>query len=91
MTTAEKATVVFQSGLAFRITNKPVQDDQLWDVRIFWAHMEYDGETVYKECDIKGFADIDDCLDNCLLYLKNYRGDEGSNTDIPIGNSNTTR
>ena len=72
MTTAEKATVIFQSGFAFRITNKPVSFDYLWDVRIFWAHMEYNGKDVVQECDIKGFADLDDCLDNCLLYLKNY-------------------
>jgi len=73
MTTAEKATVVFQSGLAFRIWNKPVRDDQLWDIRIFWAHMEYNSKDVFKECDIKGFADIDDCLDNCIAYLKNFK------------------
>jgi len=73
MTTAEKATVVFQSGLAFRIWNKPVRDDQLWDIRIFWADMEYNGKDVVQECDIKGFADIDDCLDNCIAYLKNFK------------------
>lgn len=75
MTTEEKATAIFQSGLAFRIWNKPISRDYLWDVRIFWAHMEYDGKTVFKECDIKGFADLDDCLDNCLLYLKDFRSE----------------
>ena len=35
MTTAEKADKVFQSGLAFRIWNKPVKFDQLWDIRLF--------------------------------------------------------
>ena len=81
MTTAEKATVVFQSGLAFKIWNKPVSDDYLWDIRIFWAHMEYNGKDVVANCDIKGFADLDDCLDNCLLYLKNYRSDEETRED----------
>jgi len=76
MTTAEKATVVFQSGLPFKIWNKPVSDDYLWDIRIFWAHMEYNGKDVFQECDIKGFADLDNCLDNCILYLKNYVNEE---------------
>jgi len=75
MTTAEKATVVFQSGLKFTITNKPVSDDYLWDIRIFWAHMEYNSKDVVANCDIKGFADIDDCLDNCIAYLKNFNNE----------------
>lgn len=73
MTTEEKATTIFQSGLAFRIWNKPIRNDQFWDIRIFWAHMEYNGKNIVQQCDIKGFADLDDCLDNCLLYLKDYR------------------
>ena len=76
MTTAEKAVVVFQSGLAFRITNKPVNDDYLWDIKIFWAHMEYNGKDVVQECAIKGFACLDDCLDNCIAYLNTFRNDE---------------
>jgi len=72
MTTAGKATAVFQSGLAFRIWNQPVSDDYLWDIKIFWAHMEYNGKDVVANCDIKGFADLDDCLDDCLKYIEEF-------------------
>jgi len=74
MTTAEKANKVFQSGFAFRIWNKPVKFDQIWDIRIFWAHMEYDGKsqlTLNKNSE--GFKDIDDCLDDMLQYIENQR------------------
>jgi hypothetical protein len=79
MTTKEKANKVFQSGLAFRIWNKPVQNDQLWDIKIFWAHMEYDNKNIVVECDNKGFDTLDDCLDNCITYLKNYVNEEKEN------------
>ena len=73
MTTAEKADKVFQSGLAFRIWNKPVKFDQIWDIRVFWALMEYDGRSqlvLNKNSD--GFKNIDDCLDDMLQYLENH-------------------
>ena len=75
MTTAQKADKVFQSGLAFRIWNKPVKFDQIWDIRIFWAHMEYNGIDIVnidKNLTTEGFATLDDCLDDMLKYLKNY-------------------
>jgi len=76
MTIEEKANNVFQSGLAFRIWNKPVQDDYLWDIKIFWAHMEYDGKNIVSKCDSKGFDCLDDCLDDCLKYVENFKSDE---------------
>lgn len=70
MTIAEKANKVFQSGLAFRIWNKPVVNDYLWDIKIFWAHIEYDNETIVEKCDPKGFHNLDECLDDCITYIK---------------------
>lgn len=77
MTTAQKAEKVFQSGLAFRIWNKPVKDpnteENLWDIRIFWMHTEYDNKSlVTANKNSNGFANVDDCLDDMLKYLENY-------------------
>lgn len=72
MTTAQKSEKVFQSGLAFQIYNKPVRFDQIWDIRMFWKHLESDGSLYMANTDHKGFKDIDDCLDDVLKYLKNY-------------------
>ncbi len=71
MTTAEKAEKVFQSGLAFRIWNKPVKQDQIWDIRLFWMETHFSGEAC-KKCPENGFANLDDCLDDMLIYLENY-------------------
>jgi len=76
MITADKANKIFQSGLAFRIWNKPVKNDQLWDIKIFWAHMEYNGKFAVTNCDINGFKDLDACLDDCLKYIENFKGNE---------------
>lgn len=72
MTTRGKFNKVMQSGLPFRFWNKPVQDDYLWDINIFWAHMEFNGKNAVKNCDEKGFADIDECLDDCIKYIENF-------------------
>jgi len=76
MTTTLKANKVFNSGLAFRIWNEPVQDDYLWDIKIFWAHMEYNGKDVVGKCDKKGFDNIDECLDDCIKYIDNFEFDK---------------
>ena len=68
-----KADQVFQSGLAFQIYNKPVSNDYLWDIRLFWKHMESDGKTVaMANHNHKGFADLNDCFDDILKYLEDY-------------------
>ena len=72
MTTADKADKVFQSGLAFQIYNRPVRFDQIWDIRMFWKHMETDGSLFMANHDPKGFKDIDDCLDDMIQYVENY-------------------
>jgi len=63
MTTRGKFNKVMQSGLRFEIYNKPVQDDYLWDINIFWREME-DTNDVAQDCKETGFDDIDDCLDD---------------------------
>lgn len=70
-----KAFQIFHSGLAFQIYNKPVQDNYLWDDKIFWKHMEYNGKEVIKTCDEKGFYNINDCMDDCIKYIKNFKDD----------------
>ena len=71
MTTAEKADKVFQSGLDFKIWNRPVQYYQIWDIRIFWTHVI--GEVPKEhECPEKGFKDLDECLDDILIYIEKH-------------------
>jgi len=55
---------VMQSGLQIRFFNKPVQDDYLWDIKVFWEHV--DAKTS------EGFDDMKDCLQDCHKYVKNY-------------------
>ena len=55
---------VMQSGLQIRFFNKPVQDDYLWDIKVFWVHV--DVETS------KGFDTALECIDDCLEYVENY-------------------
>ena len=72
ITTAEKADKVFQSGLGFRIWNKPVQYDQIWDIRIFWMDTFLSINEPERKCPEKGFKDIDECLDDMLEYLNEH-------------------
>jgi hypothetical protein len=67
-TTAKKLNEIMQCGLQFRILNKPVQDDYLWDIKIFWEHV---GITISEE-----FDDIEECVDDCLDYVRNYKDPE---------------
>jgi len=71
MTTADKINAVMQSGLQFRFYNKPVQDDYLWDIKVFWEHV---GVTTEAE----PFDDIEECVDDCWDYLQNYKNLESS-------------
>ena len=72
MTTAEKADKVFQSGLAFRIWNKPVKFDQLWDIRIFWKDMFLHINEPQHKCPEIGFKDLDECLDDIITYIDEH-------------------
>lgn len=72
MTTAEKADKVFQSGLGFRIWNRPVKFDQIWDIRLFWMEtIIHTDEDAYC-CHHEGFKDIDDCLDDILKHIEKH-------------------
>ena len=71
MTTGEKAEKVFQSGIAFLIWNKPVQNDQLWDIKLFWMSTMNSAESLIK-CADKGYDNLDDCLDDMLKYLEEH-------------------
>ena len=75
MTTAEKADKVFQSGLGFRIWNKPVQDDQIWDIRIFWLDTFLHINEPEHKCPKKGFKNLNDCLDDILKYLEEHNNE----------------
>lgn len=70
-----KAFQIFNSGLSIQIYNKPVQDNYLWDDKIFWKHMEYNGKEVIEHCDKKGFYNLEDCMDDCIIYINNYKDD----------------
>ena len=72
MTTPEKADKVFQSGLAFRIWNKPVKFDQLWDIRIFWMDTFLHINEPQHKCPEQGFATLDECLDDMLKYVNEH-------------------
>jgi hypothetical protein len=90
VTTAQKAEKVFQSGLPFRILNKPVMftcedGTKLWDMKIFWTCTYFDEEEVDNACTKDGFKNIDDCLDNMLKYIEEYND---KNAHKICGNNN---
>jgi hypothetical protein len=62
---------VFQSGLAFRIWNKPVKNGYLWDIKLFWL-CTMDGALETANKDPKGFDTLDDCLDDILTYIEEH-------------------
>ena len=74
LTVEQKFDKVFQCGLDFRIFNKPVQFDQIWDIRIFWSHQFFHVIEPPDEilCPEDGFVNVDDCLDNMIKYIENH-------------------
>ena len=73
---SKKFDEVMQSGLHFHIVNLPIQNDQLWDIKIFWRFMEYNGKDVVKEHG--PFDGIEDCLDDMLDFLHFYNQTNGA-------------
>ena len=71
----DKAFQIFNSGFSIQIYNKPVRKGYMWDDKIFWRHMEYNGKKVIKECRDKGFYNLEDCMDDCIKYINKYRED----------------
>lgn len=64
MTATQKLDKIMQSGLEFRFFNKPVRDDYLWDIMVFWTHVDVKTS--------EGFNSIETCINNCLKYVENY-------------------
>lgn len=75
MSDNNKPFQIFNSGLAFQIYNKPIRDDYLWDDKIFWKHIEYNSKTIIEQCNNKGFYNLEDCMDDCIKYINNYKND----------------
>ena len=68
MTAEQKMDRIMQCGLQFRFFNKPVQDDYLWDIKVFWEHVDVSIS--------EGFDNAIDCLDDCLDYVECYKNPE---------------
>ena len=62
--TEQKLDKIMQSGLEFKLFNKPVKDDYLWDIKVFWELVDIKTS--------EGFDDSIDCIDDCLKYLESY-------------------
>lgn len=75
MSKPNKSFQVFNSGLAIQIFNHPVQDNYLWDDKIFWKHMEFNRKKEIQMCDKKGFYNLEDCMDDCIKYINNFKDD----------------
>lgn len=68
-----KAFKVFKSGLNIQIYNKTIQDNLVWDDKIFWQHVEGNRRKIIKKCDKIGFFNLDDCLNDCLKYIESVK------------------
>jgi len=59
----ETQNAVMQSGLPVIVFNKPIKNDQLWDIKVFWK--------IPDEKLSEGFDDVLDCFEDCLKYIEN--------------------
>jgi len=59
----ETQNAVMQSGLPVIVFNKPIKNDQLWDIKVFWK--------IPDEKLSEGFDDVMDCFEDCLKYIEN--------------------
>lgn len=73
MTTAKKFQEIFDSGWSFIFQNTPKYIDGEWDIKIIWRHVGQPGDRHIKDCDWDGFTNIDDCIDDCLKYIKTIK------------------
>jgi hypothetical protein len=60
---------VFNSGLNIQLYNKTIQDNLIWDNKIFWQHVEPNRRKIIYKCDNNGFFNLNDCLEDCLKYI----------------------
>ena len=59
----ETQNAVMQSGLPVIVFNKPIKNDQLWDIKVFWK--------IPEEKLSEGFDDVLECFEDCLKYIEN--------------------
>jgi len=59
-----KATqnAVMQSGLPVIVFNKPIKNDQIWDIKVFWK--------IPDEKTSEAFDDVLACFEDCLKYIE---------------------
>jgi len=70
MTTREKFDKVFDSGYTFSFKNKLCHRDGEWDQIITWTRFREPGDCYIASCK-HDYTNIDDCLDDCLIYIEN--------------------
>ena len=69
MNLKEKLAKVFESGYSIAFQNDVRRKDGEWYSRIVWKHIQLPNGRVIKECERFGFDDIEDCVDDCLIYI----------------------
>ncbi len=70
MNLSEKVKQVFEFGHSIIFQNVVKRIDGEWESRITWAHVGLPGNRFIKGCDWEGFEEFEDCVDDCLQYLK---------------------
>ncbi len=64
---------VFSSGPSIKIENVAKRIEEMWEIRIVWAHVQRPGDKEIKSCKWEGFEDIDACVDDCLEYIETLK------------------
>jgi len=73
MTIGDKFETIFNSGYCFVFQNTAKHIDGDWDIRIIWEHKQEPGNRCIRSCKWEGFTNINDCLDDCLEYVKTLK------------------
>lgn len=67
----DKLNKIFNSSGSFVIQNVLKRSDGDWYNRIVWVHYGQPGNRLIRTCDDWfGFDNVDDCVDDCLKYIK---------------------
>jgi hypothetical protein len=69
MTLSEKLTKAFGSGHCISFENEIRRSDGEWYSRITWKHLQAGTGRIEMECKWFGFDTIEECVDDCLIYL----------------------
>jgi hypothetical protein len=67
----EKFKVIFESGYSFKIENIVKRFDGEWENRIIWTRQQLPAGQTISTCRWEGFEDIESCVNDILVYLKN--------------------